>query len=144
MDTRHPTPAVGIVCFRGDAVLLIKRGTPPLAGSWSLPGGRVDPGEPVERAAVRELTEETSVKARVVALVDVVDAIFTSRRTSDVTRHYLLFDYLAEWEHGTPQAGDDAAHAEWVQMQDLPDLDLWSETLRVIEKAYDMRSARHS
>ena len=51
----RPTPAVGTVCFRGEDVLLIRRGTPPLAGDWSIPGGRVEFGERTEAAALREL-----------------------------------------------------------------------------------------
>uniref|UniRef100_UPI0032B20BDD NUDIX hydrolase n=1 Tax=Hyphomonas atlantica TaxID=1280948 RepID=UPI0032B20BDD len=107
-------PAVGTVCFKGDDVLLIQRGTKPLQGQWSLPGGRIERGEHADAAAVRELKEETGVSARIVALVDVVDAIFRSRQSGDVTRHYLLFDYAAVWISGEPNAGDDAAHAEWM------------------------------
>lgn len=135
MDTRKPVPAVGTVCFRHDDVLLIRRGTPPLAGEWSLPGGRIEPGERATDAALRELQEETGVTARLAGLVDVVDGIFTSRKTGDVTRHYLLFDYAAVWESGEPVAGDDAAHAEWITPEDLEDLLLWDETRRIIKAA---------
>ena len=50
-----PTPAVGVVCLKGDEVLLIRRGTPPRQGEWSLPGGRIEPGERLADAALREL-----------------------------------------------------------------------------------------
>ena len=56
-----PVPAVGVVCFRGDEVLLIRRGRPPRQGQWSLPGGRIEPGERAVDAALRELREETGV-----------------------------------------------------------------------------------
>ncbi len=125
-------PAVGTVCFKGDDVLLIQRGTKPLQGQWSLPGGRIERGEHADAAAVRELKEETGVTARIVALVDVVDAIFTSRQSGDVTRHYLLFDYAAVWISGEPVAGDDAAHAEWISPYRLSQLDLLEETRRII------------
>lgn len=129
-------PAVGTVCFKGKDVLLIRRGTPPLAGDWSLPGGRIERGERAEAAALRELAEETGVTARLIGLVDVVDAIFTSRRTGAVARHYLLFDYAAVWEAGEPMAGDDAAHAEWISPDRLAQLPLWDETRRIISAAH--------
>ncbi|HAY07540.1 MAG TPA: phosphohydrolase, partial [Hyphomonas sp.] len=104
--TDRPQPAVGTVCFKGEDVLMIRRGTKPLAGDWSLPGGRIEFGERAEAAALRELKEETGVTARLVGLVDVVDAIFRSRTSGDVTRHYVLFDYAAVWVSGEPVAGD--------------------------------------
>ena len=131
-------PAVGIVCFRNSDVLLIRRGQKPLAGEWSLPGGRIEAGECAEDAALRELKEETRVEARIISLVDILDAIFTSRRSGDVTRHYLLVDYVAEWTGGEVIAGDDAAHAEWIPPERLETLELWVETRRVIAKAREI------
>ena len=66
-----PTPAVGVVCLKGDEVLLIRRGTPPRQGEWSLPGGRIEPGERLAVAALRELREETGVAAELIGLIDV-------------------------------------------------------------------------
>ena len=138
--TDKTQPAVGTVCFRGEDVLLIRRGTKPLAGDWSMPGGRIEFGERAEAAALRELKEETGITARLVGLVDVVDAIFTSRTTGAVARHYLLFDYAAVWVSGEPVAGDDADHAEWISPARLAELPLWDETRRVIEAAREMVS----
>ncbi|MFN7178193.1 NUDIX hydrolase [Hyphomonas sp.] len=134
----RPQPAVGTVCFKGEDVLMIRRGTKPLAGDWSLPGGRIEFGERAEAAALRELAEETGVTARLVGLVDVVDAIFRSRTSGDVTRHYVLFDYAAVWVSGEPVAGDDADHAEWISPARLAEMALWDETRRVIEAARRM------
>lgn len=138
---RRPVPAVGTACFRGDDVLLIRRGTKPLAGDWSLPGGRLEFGEQAGAAALRELHEETGVSARLVGLVDVVDAIFTSRRTGETNRHYVLFDYAALWVSGEPVAGDDAAHAEWISPDRLDRLGLWDETRRIINAARILATA---
>ena len=132
---RRPVPAVGTACFRGDDVLLIRRGTKPLAGDWSIPGGRLEFGERTAEGALRELHEETGITARLVGLVDVVDAIFTSRQSGETHRHYVLFDYAAVWEAGDPVAGDDADHAEWISPDRLNSLGLWSETLRIITAA---------
>ena len=135
-----PQPAVGIVCFRGEEVALIRRGTKPLAGDWSIPGGRIEFGERANVAALRELKEETGLTAHLIGLVDVVDAIFTSRSTGAVARHYLLFDFAAIWVSGEPVAGDDADHAEWISPTRLAELPLWAETRRIIEAAREMVS----
>jgi 8-oxo-dGTP diphosphatase len=135
MSKNHlkPVVAVGIVCFNdaGD-VLLIQRGTPPRLGEWSIPGGKLEWGETLKAAALRELTEETGVYAEIIGLIDVVDGIFTSRSTGDTTRHYVLIDYLARHVRGEPVAGDDAANARFVPMAELSDYHLWDETLRIL------------
>ncbi len=122
-------PAVGVVCLRGAEVLLIRRGKPPLAGAWSLPGGRVEWGERLEAAALRELREETGVEAEITGLVDAVDGLFGP------DTHYVLIDYAARWLSGDPRAGDDAAAAAFHPLEALERLGLWSETVRVIRQA---------
>jgi len=125
-----PVPAVGVVCLRDDAVLLIRRGTPPRQGEWSLPGGRIEPGERAVDAALRELREETGVEAEITGLIDVVDGLFP-----EAGRHYVLIDYAARWLSGEPVAGDDAAEARFVALDRIESLIDWSETLRVIRMA---------
>lgn len=132
---RRPVPAVGVVCLRGREVLLIRRGTSPLLGAWSLPGGRIEWGERAADAALRELREETGVEAELAGLLDVVDGLFTSRRSGETTRHYLLVDYAARWRSGEPRAGDDAAEAAFHPLDGLDGLGLWAETRRVIDLA---------
>lgn len=131
-----PVPAVGVVCLRGDEVLLIRRGTPPRMGEWSLPGGRIEPGERAIDAALRELREETGVEARILGLVDVVDGIF-----AEAGRHYVLIDYVAEWVSGEPVAGDDAADAVFMPVETAMAAVAWSETRRVIAQAVAFRQA---
>lgn len=127
--SRAPAPAVGVVCLRGDEVLLIRRGRPPLQGAWSLPGGRVEWGERLEQAARRELVEETGVSADILGLLDVVDGLFLPGH------HYVLIDFAARWISGEPAAGDDARESRFFRPEALAPLGLWSETLRVIELA---------
>lgn len=135
---KRAQPSVGTVCFREEDVLLIQRGTKPLVGQWSLPGGRIEFGERAEAAALRELKEETNITANIIGLIDVVDAIFHSRASGETTRHYLLFDYVATYVSGSPQAGDDAENAEWISPERLTQLDMWDETRRIIEAARAM------
>jgi 8-oxo-dGTP diphosphatase len=130
----HPIPAVGVVCLRGAEVLLIRRGTPPRLGEWSLPGGRIEWGERAAEAALRELREETGVEAELTGLIDVVDGLFTSRSSGETTRHYVLLDYAARWLSGEPQAGDDAADARFHPLDALDQLGLWDETVRIIRE----------
>lgn len=128
-----PTPAVGVVCLKGDEVLLIRRGSPPRLGEWSLPGGRIEPGERLADAALRELHEETGVEAELIGLVDVVDGLFP-----EAGRHYVLIDYAARWVSGEPVAGDDAAEAAFFPFETaLAKVD-WDETRRIIREARRM------
>ena len=122
-----PVPAVGVVCLKDDAVLLIRRGKPPCMGEWSLPGGRIEPGERAVEAALRELGEETGVRADILCLLDVVDGVFP-----EAGRHYVLIDYLAVWRGGEPVAGDDALEAAFHPVAGVEKLVSWDETVRVI------------
>lgn len=125
-----PVPCVGVVCLRGDRVLLIRRGTPPRQGEWSLPGGRIEPGERAADAALRELREETGVEAEITGLIDVIDGLFP-----EAGRHYVLIDYAARWLAGEPVAGDDAVEARFVALDEIETLVDWSETRRIIRLA---------
>lgn len=125
-----PVPAVGVVCLRGDEVLLIRRGRPPRQGEWSLPGGRIEPGERAIDAALRELREETGVEAQITGLIDLVDGLFPGH-------HYVLIDYAARWVSGDPVAGDDALEARFVPLGEVGALIDWSETRRIIGLAVE-------
>ena len=131
-----PVPAVGVVCLRGDEVLLIRRGRPPRVGEWSLPGGRIEPGERAVDAALRELREETGVEAEIIGLVDVVDGLFP-----DLGAHYVLIDYAAQWRAGEPAAGDDATDAAFHPLSRIEALVRWDETARIVREAVALRDS---
>ena len=107
----YPIPAVGVVCWRGDEVLLIRRGRAPRQGEWSIPGGKVERGESLHAAAVRELYEETGVTANIGKLIEVYEII-------DAEFHYVLIDYAAIWEAGEPVAADDADEARFMPLDE--------------------------
>lgn len=128
----YPMVGVGVVVWRGDEVLLIQRGKAPRAGSWSLPGGRQKLGETTREAGIREVREETCVEIAIGGLLDVIDSI-TRDDDGRIRLHYTLVDYWGEWLAGAPRGATDAMDARFVRPGDLPQYDLWSETLRVIE-----------
>lgn len=128
-NANAPTPCVGVIVFRENQVLLIQRGTAPRKGEWSIPGGRIEPGESESEAALRELTEETSIRAALLGKVAVIPANFEGF-------DYILHDYAARWEAGEPIAGDDAAQAKFIPMADIDALGMWSKTTEVIKQAY--------
>ena len=132
----YPVPTVGVVCLRGDEVLLIRRGKPPRLNQWSLPGGRLEWGETLEVAALRELKEETDVEARLLGLIDVVDGLIPDK-TGEISRHYIMVDYAARWVGGEPVAGDDAIDAKFVSREEAMALVEWDETRRVIAETYE-------
>ena len=134
----RPLIGIGVVVFKDDRVLLIRRGKPPRQGQWSLPGGRQRLGERVEEAAAREVREETGLEVAVGGLVDVLDSITRDDRGA-VEYHYTLIDLLAEWRSGEARAGHDAAEVAWADPADLGPYHLWSETERIIALATEKR-----
>jgi 8-oxo-dGTP diphosphatase len=107
----YPVPAVGVVCRRDNEVLLIRRGRAPRLGEWSIPGGKVRRGEALHDAALRELLEETSVRAKIGELLAVYEII-------EPQFHYILVDYSALWLSGEPVAGDDADEARFMPLDE--------------------------
>lgn len=133
----RPIVGIGAVVIKDDQVLLIRRGKPPRPGSLSLPGGAQRVGETVNEGAIREVMEETGIEAHVLGLIDVVDSM-TKDAEGRLQFHYTLVDVVCRWVAGEPKADGDAADALWVPLADIPDLELWSETRRIIELAAEM------
>ncbi len=134
-----PIVGVGAVIFKEDQVLLIKRRKAPLKGAWSLPGGAQNLGETYKEAAVREVSEETSIIIEVLQIIDVVDSIFKDDRER-IQYHYTLIDVLGLWVGGTPIAQDDAMEAKWFDLDEIKGLGLWSETIKIIEKGHKIKN----
>src|SRR5437773_8302952 len=113
-----PQVCVGAIAVENDALLLIKRGRAPGTGLWSVPGGRVEAGETLAEAVVRELAEETGVEAVCDELVGWVERIHEDH-------HFVILDFRVTVLDDTPPvAGDDAAEAAWVPLGQVAELRL--------------------
>jgi 8-oxo-dGTP diphosphatase len=134
----QPLVGVGAVVFRGDQVLLVRRGQEPARGSWSLPGGLVELGETLEAALRREVLEETGLAVTILGLSAVLDRIY---RDPDgrIPYHYVLVDYACEYEAGELAPGSDVTAAQFVPLAELEGLALPRYTARVIRRAWEQK-----
>lgn len=130
-NTGTPKVCVGVVCIRDDNVLLIRRGRPPRQGHWSIPGGKLEFGETLHDAALRELHEETGCTARIGRLIQVYELI-------EEGFHYVLVDYLAAYVQGEPQAADDASEARFVSFDEAETLMIEPDLKDVIRRARNL------
>lgn len=137
------TVGVGAVVFRGDTVLVIKRGQPPFEGRWSIPGGKLLHGERVVDGVRREVREETGLEIELLGLLDVFDAL-PGDPDGDFTSHMVIIDYAAEWVSGEPVAGDDAAEAEFVSIEEAVSRLSWDVTREAIARAAEIRALSHT
>ena len=112
-------PCVGAVVTDGQGrLLMIKRGHEPGAGLWSIPGGRIEPGETDAEALVREMLEETGLTVQVGRLIGGVQRPGLDGTVIDIR------DYAATVTGGTLAPGDDAADARWVDMAEMGALEI--------------------
>ena len=118
-----------MVVDRGARVLLIRRAKLPAAGTWTVPGGRVEQGESLEAAVVRELREETGIGGRVVGSLG-CETVVAGGITYSIHEHLLVPS-----GDGELRAGDDAADVRWASSEDLVVLGVESHMRAVIERA---------
>jgi ADP-ribose pyrophosphatase YjhB (NUDIX family) len=136
-----PLVGVGAVVVEQGRVLLVRRGTEPLKGQWSLPGGMLELGESLTAGVVREVSEETGLTVEPLELVELLDRIY--RQDGRVRYHYVIADYLCRVRGGELKAASDADAVRWVERdewisQDSPEGALVVDpvTVRVIEAGW--------
>jgi len=138
MNRRYPDrPLVGVgaLVFRGERILLVRRGREPACGSWSLPGGLVELGENLQHAIRREVIEETGLEVTVNDLVAVLDRVFRDEQ-GKIEYHYVLLDFHCVCDDGEPFSGDDVTDCAFVNLSDLPAYQLSQGTEEVIHRVY--------
>jgi 8-oxo-dGTP diphosphatase len=131
----RPIVGVGAVIIDQGRVLLVKRGSPPLLGEWSLPGGVVELGETLRAAAEREAREETGLIVRAGEVLEVLDRIIPGRDGAP-QYHYVLIDFLCIVKGGELHAGGDAADVRWVTQSEFEKYQLEQPAIEVIRKAF--------
>jgi len=113
----RPELCVGAIALHDGNLLLVRRGHGPAAGEWSTPGGRLEAGELVAEAVVRELREETGLEGVCGELVGWVERI-----DPDGDHHFVILDFeVTVLDDAEPVAGDDAAEACWVPLDQVAD-----------------------
>jgi ADP-ribose pyrophosphatase YjhB (NUDIX family) len=131
----QPLVGVGAVIFRGNEVLLVRRGQEPAQGAWSLPGGLVELGETLTGALHREIAEETGLRVGILGIAAVLERLYPDA-AGKIAYHYVLIDYLCEYLEGELKPGSDITAAQFVALADLERFDLPQFTLKVIRRAW--------
>ena len=136
-DTRQyperPIVGVGAVIVNDGKVVLVKRKYEPLKGHWSLPGGMVEIGEPLETALAREMLEETGLRVEVGPVIEVFDRIMRDEERR-VRYHFVLIDYLCWPAGGSLEAGSDVTLAIWADPATLGQYALTDKATSVIQR----------
>ena len=139
----------GVIIDQGRAVL-IRRGSEPLLGEWSIPGGTLELGETLEEGVARELLEETGLKVRILELIEVFDRVFPGNGSSSAKDrknprfHYVIVDYLCERLGGEPRAGSDVTDLAFAREEELAQFHLTETATRILKKAFAMHRNRNA
>lgn len=133
----RPIVATIATVIRGGDVLLVRRANPPDVGRWGFPGGKIETGETIQQAALRELHEETGVHGEAREVFTAVDA-FHHDDSGTLLQHFVLVAVRCDWRTGVPVAADDALEARWFSIEDLEhgDLALSLDVREVAETAF--------
>ncbi|SPE20307.1 Hydrolase, NUDIX family [Candidatus Sulfotelmatomonas gaucii] len=142
---QRPLVGVGAVVVDDGRVLLVRRGSEPLKGHWTLPGGALEVGESLSEGVVREVREETGLEVEPIELIEVLDRIH--REGERVRYYYVIADYLCRVMGGKLQAASDADAVRWVERAEWNShsaLIVDPVTVRVIERGWQREQVLRS
>jgi 8-oxo-dGTP diphosphatase len=131
----RPVLAASIAVFRDGKVLLATRTKPPADKLWSLPGGKVEAGETLEEAALRELDEEVGVKARLLGFNRHVE-IVGRNEAGLVTHHFVVASFVGLWLSGEAMPGPEAGDVMWADPLRIGGLPTTRELGDVVRNAH--------
>lgn len=143
-----PVVGVGGVVIEDGRALLIRRGSEPLRGQWSIPGGMLELGESLQAGVARELLEETGLEVRVLDLIEVFDRIYVNETEPGPPPdlrpryHYVIVDYLCERISGEARAGSDVTDVVFAREDELAQYHLTETATRVLRRAFAMAAKR--
>jgi 8-oxo-dGTP diphosphatase len=143
----RPVVGVGGVIIDKGRALLIRRGSEPLRGEWSIPGGTLELGETLAEGVARELLEETGLVVRVLGQIEVFERIYTEKSGGAGKKkkrprfHYVIVDYFCERVSGEPRAGSDVTDVAYAREDELHKFHLTETALRILRKAFAMERA---
>lgn len=146
----RPVVGIGGVVIDQGRTLLIRRGSEPLLGEWSIPGGTLELGESLQEGVVRELLEETGIEVRVLELIEVFDRIFLQDGATGAEAkrrprfHFVIADYLCERLGGEPRAGSDVTDVAFASEEELVRFHLTETATGVLRKAFAMDRSRRA
>ena len=127
----HPQLAVSAVIFRDGKILLVRRARSPAKGFYSLPGGRVEFGESLHTALLREVDEETALKIAIIGLAGWREVLPGTPGSG----HYLIMSFAARWIAREPALNDEHDDFKWLAPDGLGDLKVTGGLQQVIQSA---------
>jgi 8-oxo-dGTP diphosphatase len=132
--TTRPELAVSAAIFRDGRVLVVRRAQAPAAGSWTLPGGRVELGETLVAAVTREVAEETTLTIRVKGLAGYREMILDSA-VEGRGRHFVILPFAAEWVSGEVKLNEELGDFSWSTLSEIADLPTTPGLLEILRQA---------
>ncbi|GJD58466.1 NUDIX hydrolase [Methylobacterium dankookense] len=131
----RPIVGASIAVIRDGRVLLAARANEPMRGVWTLPGGKVEAGETLAEAALRELQEEVGLEAQVVGVLTPTEIIERDGE-GRARHHYVVLPHAALWTAGEPMPGPEALGVRWARLDEVAGLETTPGLIGTLTEAF--------